>query len=138
MTKNLILKLSAAIVAIFGLLSLFMTGSIIFDLFNIRVAEGNYIPFIVYTNFICSFIYLFAAYGFLVQNRLTTGSLFIAGALLIIAYIGLVFYINYGGSYETKTVKAMLFRIAVTTLLAGVSWYYITRTNLLSAPCTNR
>ena len=132
--NNIILKLSAAFIAVFGLVSLFMTSSVIFDLFEIRSKEGNYIPFIVDTNFVCSLIYLLAAYGFFIKSSLAPVCLFIATIILIVAYVALIFYINSGGIYETKTVKAMLFRIAVTILFAGIAWYYITRTKLLNVP----
>ncbi len=131
---NIILKLSAVFLALFGLTSLFMTGSIIFDLFELRAKEGHYVPFIVYINFICSFIYLLASYGFLVKGRSATLLLFIASAILIFAYVGLILYINSGGIYETKTVKVMLLRVGITIFFAGVSWYFITRTKLLSEP----
>ena len=128
--KNIILKLSALFLGVFGLVSLFMTGSIIFDLFEIRAKADNFIPFIIYTNFVCSFIYLFASYGLITKNKLTTICLFIAVAILIIAYVGLILYINSGGAYQTRTVIVMLFRIAVTIIFAGIAWYYISRTKL--------
>jgi hypothetical protein len=58
--------------------------------------------------------------------------LFIAVGILIVAYIALIIYIQVGGVFEMKTVKAMLARISLTILLAGVSWYYITRTKLMA------
>lgn len=134
MNDTKILKITGSILAIFGLITLFLTASILFDLFNMRQKEGNYIPFIVDVNFVCSFLYLFAAYGFFVKNRFAPTALFIAAIILAVAYVGLIIYINAGGKYETKTVTAMLFRIAITLLYTGIAWYYITRTKLLSKP----
>ena len=48
----------------FALLTLFLSTSVIFDLFGIRAKEGNYVLFVVLSNFISSILYLFAAYGF--------------------------------------------------------------------------
>ncbi|HXS56353.1 MAG TPA: hypothetical protein VN726_09525 [Hanamia sp.] len=134
MNDTRILKITGVILAAFGFISLFLTGSILLDLFHMRAKEGNYIPFIVNTNFICSLIYLFAAYGFFVKNKFAPTSLFIAAIILVIAYVGLIIHINSGGKYETRTVTAMLFRIAITLLYAGIAWYYITRTKLLNKP----
>lgn len=134
--NTMILKTSAITLGIFGLVSLFMTGSITFDLFGIRAKEGNYIPFIVAVNFICSILYLLASYGFFIKSRLAPFCLLIATIILISAYIALIFYIYSGGVCETKTVEVMLFRIAVTILFTGIAWYYITRTRLLNAPLT--
>ncbi len=132
--NNIILKTSAVIIGIFGLVSLFMTGSVIFDLFGIRAKEGHIVPFIVYTNFICSLIYLLAAYGFIKKSRLASISLFIASVILVLAYIALVYYIYSGGVYEIRIIKIMLFRIGITFLFAGIAWYYISRLELLNVP----
>jgi len=129
--SNIILKVVAVFVALFGLISLFMTTSILFDLFDMREKEGNYIPFIVYANFICSFIYLFSSYGLFTKKKWTTMWLFIAAGILILAYIGLIIHIQSGRLFEIRTVKAMLARVSITIVLAGISWYYISRTKLL-------
>jgi hypothetical protein len=130
--SNIILKISAVFLAFFGILSLFMTTSVIFDFFGIREKEGNYIPFVVYANFICSFIYLYCSYGLFTKNKYTTACLFVAAAILFIAYIGMIIHIQLGGAFELKTVKAMLARTSITIVLAGLSWYYISRSKLMS------
>ena len=54
----------ATILGAFGLLTLLLSTSVIFDLFGVRAKEGNYVLFVVWANFISSILYLFAAYGF--------------------------------------------------------------------------
>lgn len=61
--KKLISYGIAFLLAAFGLLTLFLSASVIFDLFGIRAKEGNYVLFIVWANFISSIIYLIASYG---------------------------------------------------------------------------
>lgn len=61
-------KITASVLFAFGLLTLFLSTSIILDLFEIRAKEGNYVLIVVYANFICSIIYLIAAYG-LLKNK---------------------------------------------------------------------
>jgi len=128
--SKIILKISGVLIGVLGLFTLFMSTSILLDLFDIREKEGNYVLFIVYANFICSFIYLFCAYGFFVKSKWTTFWLLIAVALLITAYIGLLFHIRSGRAFEIRTVKAMLMRTSVTIVFAGISWYHILRTKL--------
>ncbi|HLT50779.1 MAG TPA: hypothetical protein VKZ93_02415 [Arenibacter sp.] len=71
--------LSAVILIGFGLLTLFLSTSVIFDLFDIRAKQGNYVLFVVWSNFICSMLYLFAAYGLLgtekVKMNCTNGNI---------------------------------------------------------------
>ncbi len=114
-------------ITLFALLTLFMSGSVIFDFFGIRVKEGNYVLFIVVSNFVCGIIYLFAAVGLYAQKKWTTRLLILSVAILILGFNGLLLHISSGGLYETQTVKTMIFRISITSLFAGVSWYYISR-----------
>lgn len=60
---------TASVIIAFGLLTLFLSSSVIFDLFGIRAKEGNYVLFVVVTNFICSILYLFAAFG-IIKNMI--------------------------------------------------------------------
>jgi hypothetical protein len=124
---KLTLKISATLLTLFALITVFMSGSVIFDLFGIRAKEGNYVLFVVVSNFMCGFLYLFSAYGMFFQKKWTTKLLVVAIAILALSFAGLVWHINSGGVYEQQTVKAMLFRIGITSLFAGLSWRYITK-----------
>ena len=118
------LKISAILLTLFALITVFMSGSVIFDLFGIREKEGNYVLFIVIANFISGFIYLIAAYGLFFGRTWTTRLLVFATSILTISFVGLIWHISSGGIYEQQTVKAMLFRIAVTAVFAGLSWRF--------------
>ncbi len=102
------------VLAAFALLTLFLSTTLIFDLFGMRAKEGNYVLFIVWTNFMASILYLFAVYGFIKRAKWTFGVLLAALLILIAAFIALQFHINSGGIYEEKTVGAMFFRMLVT------------------------
>jgi hypothetical protein len=43
------------------------------------------------------------------------------------AFIGLFFYINSGGIYETKTIGAMLFRMTVTIVFTALAFFMISK-----------
>lgn len=128
--KKIIPYLLATILSGFGLLTLFLSTSVIFDLFGIRAKEGNYVLFVVWANFICSFLYLFAAYGFIKNKRWTATLLGISTLILLAAFIGLKIHINSGGIYEAKTVAAMIIRISVTFVLAIIAFLTITKNKL--------
>ena len=118
------LKISAILLTLFALITVFMSGSVIFDLFGIREKEGNYVLFIVIANFISGFIYLIAAYGLFFGRTWTTRLLVFATSILTISFVGLIWHISSGGIYEQQTVKAMLFRIAITAVFVGLSWRF--------------
>ncbi|MBK8111876.1 MAG: hypothetical protein IPN73_17180 [Saprospiraceae bacterium] len=122
-----ILYTSAIILTAFGLLTLFLSTAVIFDLFGIRAKEGNYVLFVVWSNFISSILYLFAAYWFAKSKKWTATLLGISTIILIAAFIGLKIHANSGGIYETKTIGAMIFRIAVTLVFAIIAFFTINK-----------
>lgn len=125
--KKYFFYLAVFILVFFGIVTLFLSTSIVFDLFGIRAKEGNYVPFIVWANLICSILYLVAAYGFIKNKKWTTPLLGASTLLLVVAFGGLLYYIRSGGIYEVKTVGAMIFRTSVTLLFTLLAYFTITK-----------
>ncbi|MEQ8413006.1 MAG: hypothetical protein RIB71_01020 [Imperialibacter sp.] len=125
--KKVIHYLASAVLAAFGLLTLFLSTSVIFDLFGIRAKEGNYVLFVVWSNFISSFLYLIAVYGLLASKNWTYKTLGLSAALLTATFVGFLFYIQSGGIHEAKTVGAMVFRIALTLTFALFAYFTINK-----------
>jgi hypothetical protein len=114
---NKYIKYSIGIVLTgFALLTLFLSTSVIFDLFGVRAKEGNYVLFVVVANFVSSLLYLVAIYGLFSNKKWSHQPLLISVLVLVIAQISFLFYINNGGIHETKTIGAMFFRITLTAL----------------------
>lgn len=119
------------LLSFFGLVTVFMASSVIFNLFGIREKEGNYVLFIVYTNLVCGILYLLAAYTTWTTPKLSFTSLVVSLALLIVAFIAFQFYIYNGGIHEAKTIKAMVFRIVFTAIMTGIGWLSIKKRILI-------
>ncbi len=128
--KPIILKAASVIITLFALITLFMSTSVIFDLFGIRAKEGNYVLFVVVSNFIAGFMYLFAAHGLFTEKKWVTKLLLITTTILIVSFVGLLIHANTGGIYEQKTIKAMLSRIGITGVFVAISWFFITKKRL--------
>ena len=128
--KKYLTYILATILTGFGLLTLFLSTSVIFDLFGVRAREGNYVLFVVWSNFISSIIYLFAAYGFMTVKEWTAPILGISGVIMLAAFIGFLIHINSGGIYETKTIGAIIFRIIATLIFAALAYFTITKKKL--------
>ena len=128
--KSIVLIIVGFLIALFGIITLFMSTAVIFGLFDIREKEGNYVLFVVIANFICAFLYLAAAYGFFTKKLWTTMVLNIAFGILVIPFIGLGIHIYSGGIYEQKTVYAMMFRTLVTIGFLLISLKYISKENI--------
>ena len=129
--KNIIRYVLTVFLLAFGLLTLFLSTSVIFDLFGIRAMEGNYVLFIVLANFISSILYLFSAYGFFKMKKWTALLLGISAVILFASFIALKVYISNGGIFETKTVNAMMFRTTLTIVLALVAFYTISKKKVI-------
>lgn len=112
-SKN-ILSLAAAI---FGLITLFASSSVLFDYSNIMEKEGNYPSFILWANLLTSPLFLLVAIGFKHSKKWTLHLLL---GILIILAVSLIFFfqlIKNEGAYETETIVALSIRIAFTSML---------------------
>lgn len=111
--KKIILLIS---LILFGVVTLFMSSSVLFDWFGIRAKEGHYIPFIVWANWLCGILYLVAAFGILRNKPWVRMPLVGSLIVLVLAYMNLFTHITTGGLYETKTIVAMAFRIGISAV----------------------
>lgn len=74
-----------ALLFVFGLITLFLSSAIFLDLFNVREQEGNYVLLVVWANWLCSLLYLIAAYGFIKRKPWTFGLLLASTGILVLA-----------------------------------------------------
>ena len=125
--KKAIPYILAVLLAAFGFATLFLSTSIILDLFGVRAEEGNYVLIVVWANFISSLFYLFAIYGFIKNKEWTAKLLGISTVILIVAFIGFIIHISSGGIYETKTIGAMIFRITLTIVFGLLAYLLINK-----------
>lgn len=130
--RNIILKLSAVVIFLFGFLTMFMSVSMIFDLSDARKSAGNYVFFLITANLILGMIYLCASYGFFKEKNWTTTVLFCAAFLLIFIFIILLIYILKGGIYQGKTIMTITIRTFITLIFTLISWNFITKKNQFS------
>ncbi len=117
--------LAAAIVAVlFGVLTIFSGGSVIFSS-SAAQAAGNYVPFVVWFNFLAGFAYVIAGIGLFQWRRWAVNlSVMIAIATLLV-FAGLGFHVMQDGAFEMRTVFAMIFRSVVwitISMLANTAW----------------
>ena len=119
------LKVLAIIAIAFGLLTLKSGGEVLFIDGSGREAAGNYVPFVLWFNFLMGFLYIVAGVGLWLQKRWAVWlAIFIALATLVIfAVFGV--HVAQGGLYEQRTLKAMVLRSSVWTFIALVTYFRI-------------
>ena len=115
------------IAVMFGLLTIKSGGSVIFIDGPDRQAAGNYLPFVVWFNFLAGFIYLIAGAGLWLQKQWAVRlSAFIALATLIVFAAFGIAVLN-GQAYEVRTVAAMSLRTVVWVVIAIFAYRKIIR-----------
>jgi uncharacterized membrane protein len=77
---------------------------------------------------------LFAAYGFIRNQKWTASLLGISTIILISAFIGLNIHANSGGIYETKTMGAMVFRTLITLVFTIIAYFTINKQKSIKKP----
>lgn len=113
------------VAVLFGLLTIKSGGSVLFIDGADRQAAGNYVPFVLWFNFLAGFVYIVAGIGLWMQKQWAVKlSVFIVVATVII-YAALGLYISNGGLYEMRTVVAMLFRSIIWVIIAAFAYQKI-------------
>lgn len=104
----------------FGLLTIGSGGRVLFGGEEARVAAGNYVPFVLWFNFLAGFAYLGAGWAILRSHRLAPMLALGIAVATALVFVGLAGHIAMGGSFEMRTVVAMTFRTVFWFSLAFV------------------
>lgn len=117
MKYKIIFQIMGAVAVIFGLLTLKTGGQVLFGDELYREAAGNYVPFVLWSNFISGFFYVLAGIGIVLRKPWSVwlSLLIAASTLLVFAALGLHVFAD--GAYETRTVAAMTLRSTVWTVI---------------------
>lgn len=106
----------------FGLLTIKEGGSVLFIDGPARAAAGDYVPFVLWFNFLAGFAYVLAGIGLWLRRRwgLWLAIVIAAATALIFAAFGL--HVSLGGPFEPRTVIAMSLRTLVWAAIAAIAW----------------
>ena len=100
-----------AIAVLFGIITLIEGGSVLFSDGPARLAAGNFVPVVLWVNFLSGFIYILAGVAILRGQR---SGLILARALagmLVMLFGYFLIHILMGGAWETRTLGAMILRL---------------------------
>ncbi|MBL7982626.1 MAG: hypothetical protein JNL52_12540 [Flavobacteriales bacterium] len=114
-TRKLARVILGLVIIAFGALTLFLSVSVLLDLFGIRERESPYVPAVVVANLIASLLYLPAGVGLLMKGRWTARLLAMAVVVLLVGAVFLALHIAAGGEYRTATIGALTFRTLLTS-----------------------
>lgn len=122
-THPVLLRVAAVIAALFGLMTIREGGAVLFVDGAARLAAGNYVPFVLWFNFLAGFAYVIAGVGLWFRRHWAARvALGIAVATLIV-FAAFGWHIANGGMFETRTVVAMTLRSTIWFVIAAIGWY---------------
>lgn len=104
----------------FGLLTIKEGGTILFGNEAARTAAGNYVPFLLWFNFLAGFAYLIAGTGLWTGQRWAAWLAIAIAAATVTAFAAFAMRVYGGGAYEVRTVVAMTLRTLVWAVIATI------------------
>lgn len=112
-----------ALVAVgFGLVTIGAGARVLFGGEGARAAAGNYVPFVVWFNFLAGFAYVIAGAGLWRGRRWAAWLAVAIAAATALALAALGGHVASGGAYEARTVIAMGLRTLVWATIAASAW----------------
>ena len=121
--KAYMIWVAALISVLFGLVTIKAGGQVLFGSEEARIAAGNYIPFVLWFNFLAGFLYVFAGIGIAKQKQWSVLLSFfiLVSTVFVFTAFGLSVFFA-GIDYESRTVAAMTFRTVFWALLFTLTY----------------
>jgi uncharacterized membrane protein (DUF2068 family) len=85
-------------------------------------AAGNYVPFVLWFNFVAGFAYVIAGVGLWMQQRWAVWLAVAIAAATAFTFAAFGLHVYAGGAYEQRTVIAMSLRTLVWVAIAAIAW----------------
>ena len=105
--------IAAAIAVLFGGLTLYSSGSVLFIDGPARAAAGDYAPFVLWFNFLAGFVYILTGIGLFLRREWGVSLAMILAIATLVVFAALGIHIWLGGEFEQRTLKAMTLRSTV-------------------------
>jgi len=122
-SKRIIAIRVAALLAIaFGLLTIKEGGAILLGDAKAIATAGNYVPFVVWFNFLAGFAYVTAGIGLWMAQRWAAWLAVSIAATTALTFAAFGAHVFLGGAYELRTAFAMGFRTAVWSVISILAW----------------
>jgi len=121
---KLALRLAAGVAVLFGAATVVSGGNVLFG--SGAAAAGNYVPFVVWFNFVAGFFYIAAGIGLWRRRRWAAWLALALAVLTGLALAAFGWHVATGGAFEVRTVAAMTLRTLVWTAIAALAMYFLT------------
>lgn len=106
----------------FGVLTIREGGAVLLHDGTARAAAGNYVPFVLWFNFVAGFAYVVAGAGLWMRQRWATWLAVAIAAATACVFAAFGLHVYSGGAYEQRTIIAMSLRTLVWAGIATMAW----------------
>jgi hypothetical protein len=120
---KLALRIAAVVAVLFGGATIASGGNVLFG--SGAEAAGNYVPFVVWFNFLAGFAYIAAGIGIWRRRPWGTALGVMLAVLTALTFAAFGVHVAGGGAYEMRTVVAMTIRTMLWTAIAVAAWLSI-------------
>lgn len=121
------LRITGLFGALFGLMTIREGGAVLFVDGAARVAAGNYVPFVLWFNFLAGFAYVGAGVGLWFRQHWGARLAIAIAAATLLVFAAFGWHVAGDGAYETRTVVAMTLRSTVWIVIATIGWRALLR-----------
>ena len=116
------ISLLSIVAVLFGLLTIKEGGAVLLGDEAAVAAAGNYVPFVLWFNFVAGFAYVIAGAGLWMQQRWAVWLAVAIAAATALTFAAFGAHMVSGGAYEQRTVIAMSLRTFTWVAIATIAW----------------
>ena len=125
-----VFKVMSVIAILFGLLTIKSGGMVLFTDGEAHRAAGNYVPFVLWFNFIAGFIYIATGIGLWLQLNWSALLAKLIALSTLLVFIAFGIHIFMGGASEARTIAAMSMRLTIWSVIAVATYMIIKKHTL--------
>ncbi len=123
-TRRSILDMAIPLIAIgFGILTIKAGGTVLFGDNTARLAAGDYVPFVLWFNFLAGFAYVITGVGLWMQAPWSPWLSIAITLSTLLVFIAFGVHVLSGGSFEQRTVFAMSLRSVIWIAITVFAWF---------------
>ena len=115
-------KIMSLIAIIFGLVTIKSGGMVLFTAGEAHQAAGEYVPFVLWFNFLAGFAYITAGIGLWLQRSWAVLFAMVIAVFTLLVFSALGVHIYAGGAYEMRTIGAMSMRSIIWMGIASITY----------------
>ncbi|MCX7546105.1 hypothetical protein [Marinicella gelatinilytica] len=122
--------LVALVAVAFGLMTVKEGGLVLYGNEAAVSAAGDYVPFVLWFNFIAGFFYILAGIGLWLQKPWAVWLAVSLAAATAFVFAAFGLHVALGGAFAQRTVIAMSLRTAIWAAIAVIAWQQIRKRQL--------